>query len=138
MTVEEIPAALSAFLAAMGARDAAVAATQLADYVILENPIETRPIVGREPVATALSQSLAVIDEYTVTDIIPGDGYFVVVTNIRISTTELDGVDLIGVNPAGKVASLAVHLRPTRAIVELQNRLAPTRRKPLHILPDTS
>lgn len=125
MTVEEIPAALSAFLAALRARDATSAAVQLAEYVILENPIDPRPIVGRARVTTELSHILAVIDDFTVTHIIAGDGHFAVVTNIRIGDTELDGIDLIGINTAGKVASLALHLRPVRAVVALQNVLAP-------------
>lgn len=123
--MEEIPAALSAFLAALRARDATSAATQLAPYVILENPIDPRPLVGRAPVTKALSRSLAVIDEYTVTHIIAGDGHFAVVTNIRVGTAELDGIDLIGINTEGRVASLVLHLRPVRTVVALQHGRAP-------------
>jgi RNA polymerase sigma-70 factor (TIGR02947 family) len=125
MTVEEIPAGLSAFLAAVRARDATSAAAQLAEYVILESPIDAEPVVGRQQVAKVVSQLLDVFDEFTITQIISGDGHFAVVTNIRIGTAEIDGIDLIGINAEGKVASLSVHLRPLRAIVALQNRLAP-------------
>lgn len=124
MTVEEMPAGLSAFLAAVQARDATTAAAQLAEYVILEGPINVAPFVGREQVAKVVSQLLDVFDEFTVTQIISGDGHFAVVTNIRIGTTEIDGIDLIGINAEGKVASLSIHLRPLRAIVALHNRLA--------------
>src|SRR5687767_7880104 len=99
MTMDDIPAGLSAFLAAVQARDAAGAATQLAEYVILESPIAVAPIVGRTQVATVVAQLLDVVDEFTVTEIIAGDGHFAVVTNIRIGVTEIDGVDLIGINP---------------------------------------
>lgn len=122
--MDEIPAGLSAFLAGAQARDAANAAAQLADYVILESPIAVEPYVGRAEVANVVSRVLEVIDEFTVTEIIPGEGHFAVMTNIKIGTTEIDGVDLIGINAEGKVASLVIHLRPLRAIVALQNRLA--------------
>jgi SnoaL-like protein len=131
MTMDEIPAGLSAFLAALQTRDATSAAAQLAEYVILENPIDVEPFVGREQVAKVVSQILDVFDEFTVTEIISGDGYFAVVTNIKIGTTEIDGVDLIGINAEGKVASLSIHLRPLRAIVALQNRLAPASGMPV-------
>ena len=124
MTVEEIPAGLSAFLAAVQARDATSAAAQLAEYVILESPIDVEPLVGRAQVAQMVSQFLDVFDEFTVTHIISGDGAFAVLTNIKIGTTEIDGIDLIGINAEGKVASLSIHLRPMRAVIALQNRLA--------------
>jgi hypothetical protein len=132
--VEEIPAGLSAFLAALRARDAASAAAQLAEYVILESPIDVEPVVGREQVAKVVSQILDVFDEFTVTHIISGDGCFAVATNIKIGATELDGIDLIGINAEGRVASLSIHLRPMRAIVALQNRLAHANGKPLLVL----
>ena len=121
--MDDIPAGLSAFLAAVQARDAAGAAAQLADYVILESPIAVEPIVGRTQVATVVAQLLDAVDEFTVTEIIEGDGHFAVVTNIRIGVTEVDGVDLIGINPRGEVASLSIHLRPLRAVVALRDHL---------------
>lgn len=129
--MDEIPAGLTAFLTALQARDAISAAAQLADYVILETPIDAEPIVGREQVANAVSQILDVADEYTVTQIISGDGLFAVVTNIRCGTAEIDGIDLIGINSGGRVASLSMHLRPMRAIVALHNRLAPATGTPV-------
>ncbi|MBO0679395.1 hypothetical protein JRC04_18170 [Mycolicibacterium sp. S2-37] len=121
-------------MAALRAGDATSAAAQLAEYVILESPIDTDPVVGREQVAKVVSQILDVFDEFTVTHIIPGDGHFAVVTNVKIGTTELDGIDLIGINAEGKVASLSIHLRPMRAIVALQNRLAPATGRPVLML----
>lgn len=129
--MDEIPAGLTAFLAALQAHDAVGAAAPLAEYVILENPIAVRPILGRERVANVLAQLLEALDEFIVTEIISGDGYFAVVTNTRIGTTEIDGVDLIGINAEGKVASITVHLRPLHAIVALQNRLAPALAMPV-------
>lgn len=98
--------------------------------MILESPIDAEPVVGREQVVKAVARILDVVDEFTVTRIIAGDGCFAVATNIRIGTTELDGIDLIGINAEGKVASLAIHLRPMRAVVALQERLAPASGKP--------
>lgn len=128
--MEEIPAELSAFLTALQARDAASAAIRLAEYVILESPIDVEPVIGREQVAKAVSRNLDAFDEFTVTRIIAGDGCFAVATSIRIGTTELDGIDLIGINAEGKVASMAIHLRPMQAVVALQERLASANGKP--------
>lgn len=129
--MDEIPAGLSAFLAAVQARDAASAAAELADYVILESPIDVEPFVGREQVAKVVSQILDVAESVTVNDIIVGDGHFAVVTTIKIGTTEMDGIELIGVNAEGKVASLSIHLRPMRAVVALHNRLVSVSGKPV-------
>ncbi|WP_193047826.1 hypothetical protein [Mycolicibacterium baixiangningiae] len=118
-------------MAGAQARDAANAAAHLAEYVILEGPIAVEPYVGRAQVANVVSRVLEVIDEFTVTEIISGEGHFAVMTNIKIGTTEIDGVDLIGINAEGKVASLVIHLRPLRAIVALQNRLAPALAMPV-------
>lgn len=98
--------------------------------MILEDPIDAGPVVGREQVAKVMSRVLDVVDEFTVTRIISGDGCFAVATTIRIGTTELDGIDLIGVNAEGKIASLATHLRPMRAVVALQERCASASGKP--------
>lgn len=137
-TVEEIPAGLSAFLAALRARDAIGAAAQLAEYVILESPIDVEPVVGRKQVAKVVSEILDVLDEFTVTHIIAGDGCFAVTTNIKMGTAELDGMDLIGINAEGKVASLSIHLRPMPAIVALQNRLAAASGTPLLVLTEST
>jgi len=131
MTVDEIPAGLSAFLAGLQARDATRAAAQLAEYVILESPIAAEPIVGRGQVANVVARLFDVIDEFTVVEIISGDGHFAVVANIKMGTIEIDGIDLIGINAQGKVASLSIHLRPMRAVVALQNRLAPALAMPV-------
>ena len=132
--MEEIPSGLSAFLAALRARDAARAAARFAEYVILESPIDVEPVVGREQVAKSVAQLLDALDVFTVAHIIAGDGCFAVATNLTIGSTELDGMDLIGINAEGKVASLVMHLRPMRAVVTLQNRLATATGKPLLVL----
>lgn len=129
--MDEIPAGLSAFLAAVQSRDAKGAAAQLAEYVILESPIADVPYVGREQVGNVIARLIDAFDEFTVTEIIVGDGYFAVVTNARIGTTEIDGVDLVGINAEGKVASLSIHSRPLRAVVALQNCLAPALAMPV-------
>lgn len=132
--MEEIPEGLSAFLAALQARNGLGAAAHLAEYVILESPIDVEPVVGRKQVAKALAQIVDVIDEFTVAHIICGDGHFAVATDIKVGTTELDGIDLVGINAEGKVASLSMHLRPTRGIAALQNRLTPDGGKPVPVL----
>ncbi len=129
--MDEMPAGLSAFLTAVQSRDATGAAAQLAEYVILESPIADAPYVGREQVGNVVARLIDAFDEFTVTEIIVGDGHFAVVTNARIGTTEIDGVDLVGINAEGKVASLSIHSRPLRAVVELQNRLAPALAMPV-------
>ena len=129
--MDEMPAGLSAFLTAVQSRDATGAAAQLAEYVILESPIADVPYVGREQVGNVVARLIDAFDEFTVTEIIVGDGHFAVVTNARIGTTEIDGVDLVGINAEGKVASLSIHSRPLRAVVELQNRLAPALAMPV-------
>ena len=99
--------------------------------MILESPIADAPYVGREQVGNVVARLIDAFDEFTVTEIIVGDGHFAVVTNARIGTTEIDGVDLVGINAEGKVASLSIHSRPLRAVVELQNRLAPALAMPV-------
>lgn len=132
--MEEIPTGLSAFLAALEARNGARAAARLAEYVILESPIDVEPVVGRQHVAAAVSRILDVVDEIIVAHVIAGDGCFAVATTLTIGNTELDGMDLIGINAEGKVASLVMHLRPLRAVVTLQNRLAAAGGTPLLVL----
>ena len=123
--MDGIPEGLSALLDAVHARDAAGAAHNLAEYVIFESPIVAQPFVGRDQVSNVVSALLDIFDEFTVTEIIAGEGCFAVVVNIKIGMTELDAVDLIGINAEGKVASISIHVRPLPAIVALQNRLAP-------------
>ena len=129
--MDEIPPGLSAFLVAVQARDVTGAVAQLAEYVILESSVADEPSVGRERVANVVAQLIDAFDEFIVTEIIPGDGHFAVVTNTRIGSTEIDGVELIGINAEGKVASLSIHSRPLRAVVALQNRLAPALAMPV-------
>lgn len=122
--MDDIPQGLSAFLAALQAGDAVGAAAHIAEYVILETPIDAAPIVGRDKVGSMLAAILEAVDDVVVTEILIGDGDFAVVTNAKMGHEDLDGIDLIGINAEGKVASMTCHLRPVRAIVALQNRLA--------------
>jgi hypothetical protein len=122
--VDDIPEGLSAFLAALRAGDAAHAAAHIAEYVILETPIDATPIVGRDSVQHTLAAILQVVDDLTIIETVSGDGSFVVVLSMKIDSEDVDGIALIGINAEGKVASLSSHLRPVRAVVALQNRLA--------------
>lgn len=122
--MDDIPRGLSAFLAALHAGDAAGAAAHIAEYVILETPLDATPIVGRAEVQNMLAAILGVVDDVTVVEILPGDGIFAVVVSVKTGSEDLDGIALIGVNAEGKVASLSSHLRPVRAVIALQNRLA--------------
>ena len=122
--MDDIPRGLSAFLAALHAGDAAAAAAHIAEYVILETPINATPIVGRDRVQHMLAAVLEVVGQVTVVEILSGDGTFAVVISMKCGAEDLDGIELIGVNAEGKVASLSSHLRPVSAVVALQNRLA--------------
>jgi hypothetical protein len=120
-----IPTGLTAFLDAMHAGDIDGVAAHTADNVTLKSPIVVEPFEGREQVMGVLSYLLDVADDFTVLEIMPGNGHFAVLVTITVGDTVVEGVDIMGVNSQGKVDAMSIQWRPLPAIVAVQNRLAP-------------
>lgn len=131
MVHQSTPPGLTAFLAAVQARDAKRAAAHLAENVIMKSPIVAEPFVGRELVAVLVARLLDVFDRFEVIEILSRGDHFAVVVKIRVGDDEIEGVDVIALDDDGKVESLTIHLRPLPAIVALQNRLASALRMPV-------
>ncbi|WP_142393474.1 nuclear transport factor 2 family protein [Mycobacterium sp. 4858] len=125
MLTSDIPPYLKSFLEAMHARDATGAARHLAENVTLKSPIVVEPFVGRDQAAGILTYLLDIIDEFTVVDFLSSNEHFAAVFNIRAGSTNIEGMDYIHLDDAGKVDSMTISWRPLPAVVAVQNRLAP-------------
>jgi hypothetical protein len=125
MALDAVPAGLTGLLKGMHERDVKQVGEHVADDITLKSPIFEEPFVGREQALSVLAHLLSVVDEFESGGVLGGDGKFAVLLKLKAGKTEVEGVDIVTVNTAGKVDTMTIQWRPLSAIVAVQNRLAP-------------
>lgn len=109
--------AASRFRAAVEARDATAAAAVLAPDVVLHSPILHEPFHGRETVGRLLELVPQTIDELHYVDEVRGADGAALVFAGRVGDVEVQGVDLLHEDAAGRIDRFTVMLRPLSAAI---------------------
>jgi SnoaL-like domain len=115
--------------ATVAARDVGALETLLAEEVAFLSPVVFRPTVGRVPTMLLLAAVLEVLGrlEYTHTYLDERGG-----VTLQFETTvvaddgrrlEVEGVDVVRLDNAGRIASLTVMLRPLSAALAVGARM---------------
>lgn len=97
--------------------DAAV--DQLADDVTFRSPAVHAPYQGRDATATLLRAVATVFEGFTYVDVLDAGDRAVLVFTARIGDRELQGIDLLRFDDAGRIAEFTVMVRPASGLQAL-------------------
>jgi SnoaL-like protein len=126
------------FVEAVERRDAEAVRDALADGVAFRSPVVFRPYEGRDLVATILTEgAMKVFEDFRYRDRFESGEAAALIFAARVSDRELDGLDLLRFDGAGKVRELTVMVRPMSAVHALADAMA-RRFEALGITPPTS
>jgi hypothetical protein len=100
------------FRAAAESKDFSAIDELFAEDVVFRSPVVFKPYRGREVVAMLLAAVAQVFEDFRYTDQVETDDTAVLAFSARVGDRELDGIDLLRFDGAGKVSELAVYVRP--------------------------
>jgi hypothetical protein len=109
----------AAFRSAVEAQDLDAMVDALAEDVVFHSPITFRPFEGREAVAMLLGVVFRTFEEFRYTDELDGDEVKALVFQARVGDKEIEGLDLLRFDAAGKIADFTVMVRPLSGAMAL-------------------
>jgi hypothetical protein len=104
------------FRAAAEGKDFSAVDELFAEDVSFRSPVVFKPYEGREVVATLLGAVIQVFEDFRYTDQVETGDVATLAFSARIGDRELDGIDLLRFDGAGKVAEMAVYVRPMSGV----------------------
>lgn len=107
------------FRLAVQDRDISSIAGMLAPDVKLYSPIPYRPFEGKETVMGVLHGLSAVTEELEYTDELTNDDAVALISKVKIGGRDGEALQLLRLNPDGKIASITDMLRPQSAVQAL-------------------
>jgi hypothetical protein len=96
-----------------------------AEDAVLHSPITHKPFEGRAAIRQILGILLEVFQDFRYTDELDADGVKALVFRARAGERDLEGIDLIRFDAAGRIVDLTVFIRPRSAIEALLAEVAP-------------
>jgi hypothetical protein len=104
------------FRAAAESKDFSAVDDLFAEDVSFRSPVVFKPYEGRDAVATLLGAVIQVFEDFRYTDQVETGDVATLAFSARIGDRELDGIDLLRFNDDGKVAEMAVYVRPISGV----------------------
>lgn len=104
------------FRRAAEAKDLELLTETLREDVVLHSPILFRGFEGREMAILVLSQVIEVFEDFRYTDELAEGDTVVLRFKANVGDRELEGIDFLQLDEAGKVAELTVFMRPLSAV----------------------
>jgi SnoaL-like domain len=112
------------FRAAVEARDANAVAASLAENVVFHSPVLFRPFTGRETVAHVLRLVGDVLQDFVYMRELHGEREAALSFKANAGSREIEGVDLLSLDPEGLVQILTVFMRPLSALTTFSQEMA--------------
>jgi hypothetical protein len=112
------------FRAAAEAKDLGRMTEALREDVVLHSPILFRGFEGREIVSQVLTHVAATLEGLTYTDELVEGNTVCLRFKARVGDRELEGIDFLELDEAGKVAELTVFMRPLSAITAFNEQMS--------------
>ena len=114
------------FRRAVEARDLDDMMAAFAEDAVLHSPVTFQPFRGRDAIRQLLGILLEVFQDFHYTDELSApDGTRGLVFRARVDDRELEGIDLIRFDEAGRIRDLTVMIRPRSALEALLARVGP-------------
>jgi hypothetical protein len=114
---------VTAFTAAMQRKDLEAMLTHMADNVVLNTPLMTQPVLGKESIREVVSPLLAVVDAFDFREIMQGPEHVSSFFRVTVGPIELDGMDYWLLDGAGMIREMTVLWRPLSAAIAVRDRL---------------
>lgn len=116
-----------AFRKAVEARDLDDMMAPFAEDAVLHSPITFKPFEGRAAIRQLLGILIEVFQDFRYTDELESDDAATkaLVFRARVGSLELEGIDLIRFDEAGRIRDFTVLIRPRSAIEALLAEVAP-------------
>jgi hypothetical protein len=105
-----------AFRAAAEAKDFSAADDVFADDVVFRSPVVFKPYEGREALKVLLGAVVRVFEDFRYVDQVEGPDSAVLMFATRVGDRELQGVDILRFDDAGKIAEMIVMVRPMSGV----------------------
>lgn len=112
-----------AFREAVERHDASRLAEVLAPGIVFRSPAVFKPYEGREAVLFILATVVRVFEDFRYTDQLESDESAVLAFSARVGDRTLDGIDLLRFDDEGRVAELAVYVRPLSGLTALAEEM---------------
>lgn len=107
-------------------RDLETMMAAFADDAVLHSPITFHPFEGRDAIRQLLGILIEVFQDFRYTDELDAqDGTKGLVFRARVRDRELEGIDLVRFDDAGRIRDFTVMVRPRSAIEALLGEVAP-------------
>jgi SnoaL-like domain len=113
------PMLRSAFQAAVESGDAEALRSTLAEDVVFNSPVVFTPYRGIEAVAPLLAAAVSVFEDFRYTGAVGDGDRQVLVFEARVGDRNVQGVDILRLDPDGLVAELTVMLRPMSGVAAM-------------------
>lgn len=116
-----------AFRKAVESRSIGEMMAPFAEDAVLHSPITFKPFEGRAAIRILLGILLEVFQDFRYTDELASDDTSTqaLVFRARVRDRDLEGIDLIRFDEAGRIVDLTVFIRPRSAIEVLLEEVAP-------------
>ena len=101
-----------AFKAAVESRDLEAMREALAEDVIFRSPVVYKPYEGRDATMFVLQAVFNVFGEFSYLDATEGESTAALIFRARVGDREVEGLDHLTFDEAGKVTELRVMIRP--------------------------
>lgn len=112
------------FRAAVEAKDFDAVAASLREDVVLHSPILFRGFEGRDVVMAVLTHVAATLEDLTYTDELHEANTVALRFKAQVGDRELEGIDFLTLDEAGRVADLTVFMRPLSGLNRFNEEMA--------------
>jgi hypothetical protein len=106
-------------------RDHAGMVEALAHDVVFNSPVAFRPFEGRDAVGQVLAAVMETFEDFRYTDELAGDTAHALVFEARVGEKQVQGIDLLRFDDAGKIDDFTVLVRPLSATIALAEAMGP-------------
>lgn len=111
------------FRLAAESKDLEAMTATLREDVVLHSPILFRGFEGRDVVLGVLTHVVATLEDFRYTDELATERTVVLRFKARVGDRELEGIDFLELDEAGRVAELTVFMRPLSAVNAFNERM---------------
>jgi hypothetical protein len=96
----------------------------LREDVVLHSPVLFRPFEGRDAALQVIAAVATILTDFAYVHELAGDDVVALHFTARVGDRELEGIDLLELDPDGRVATLTVLMRPLTALNEFRQAMA--------------
>jgi hypothetical protein len=111
------------FRQAAEAKDFSAIDELFTEDVVFRSPVVFKPYEGHEAVAMILNAVVEVFEDFRYTDQVETGDAAALAFSARVADRELDGIDFLHFNTAGRVERMAVYVRPMSGVNALADAM---------------